>query len=156
MNLPSAARKELQRQIRTGIIFRIGISGLCDARESGLSPKWGLRAAMLPAGALYFYSEPTGRMLGTSCFQNGQFGHISSTLLFTMLQSSERHASARPCLTSMLPPCALQSLQSLTCTPKSHFCSLPPWVFFSALCLSQCQQRFWVLQGDCPCVLELA
>ena len=56
-----------------------------------ITPKWGFEVAMLPVGALCFYQARSGR----TCFQNGHFGRISSTLYFTMFQSLGGHASAR-------------------------------------------------------------
>ena len=37
----------------------------------------------------------TRRILGARCFQNGHFGHISSSLYFTVFESLEGHAAAR-------------------------------------------------------------
>ena len=82
----------------------------------------GFGLAMLPVGALCF----TRRILDARCFQNGHFGHISSTLSFyNVFQSLGGHASAGCFNTCRTKQCFRQA-HCFSCRGLCVFLPVPP------------------------------
>ena len=91
-----------------------------------MTPKWSFGVAMLPVGRAHGAS--TRRILGARCFQNGDFGRISSALYLTVFQSlggraSTKRVSHEPCFRQ--GHCFVQGPLRFLPVPPNPTCARP-------------------------------